>query len=85
MLINETHFTSKSHFTIPKYQVCYTNHPDGTAHGGTAILVKSTIAYYEQLPHAEAELQATICVNRFSGTPGTVPGLALMPIRLNLP
>jgi exonuclease III len=58
MLISETRFTSKSHFTIPEYQVCSTNHPDGTAQGGTAILVKYTIAYYEQLPHAEAELQA---------------------------
>jgi hypothetical protein len=59
MLISETYFTSKYHFTIPDHQVCSTNHPDGTAHGGTAILVKFSIAFYEQLPHAEAELQAT--------------------------
>jgi hypothetical protein len=59
MLISETHFTSKSHFTIPEYHIYHTNHPDGTAHGRTAILVKFTIAYYKQLPHAEAELQAT--------------------------
>jgi hypothetical protein len=45
MLISETHFTFKSHFTIPEYQVCSTNHPDGTAHGGTEIIVKSTKAF----------------------------------------
>jgi len=59
LLISETHFTTKTHFTIPGYDLCYTNHPDGTAHGGTAILIKTTIAYYEQLKYAEAEIQAT--------------------------
>jgi hypothetical protein len=34
LLISETHFTSKNHFNIPDYDLCFTNHPDGTAHGG---------------------------------------------------
>jgi hypothetical protein len=59
LLISETHFTSKNHFTIPGYDLCYTNHPDGTAQGGTAILIKTTIAYYEQLKYAEPVIQAT--------------------------
>jgi exonuclease III len=59
LLISETHLTSKNHFTIPGYDLCYTNHPDGTAHGGTAILIKTTIAYYEQLKYAELVIQAT--------------------------
>jgi hypothetical protein len=59
LLISETHFTSKNHFTLPGYDVYYTNHPDGTAHGGTAILIKTTIAYYEQLKYAETAIQAT--------------------------
>ena len=32
LLICETYFTSKNHFTIPVYELCYTNHQDGTAH-----------------------------------------------------
>jgi exonuclease III len=40
LLISETHFTTKNYFRIPQYKLCYTNHPDGTAHGGTAILIK---------------------------------------------
>jgi exonuclease III len=59
LLISETHFTCKNHLTIPRYDFCYTNHPDGTAHGGTAILIKTTIPYYEQLKYAEATIQAT--------------------------
>jgi len=59
LLIGETHFTSKNHFTIPGIDLCCTNHPDGTAHGGTAILTKTTIAYYGQLQYAEPVTQAT--------------------------
>jgi len=60
MLISETHFTSKSHFSIAGYNICLANHPDDKAHGGTATLIKSKIAYAEQLCYAKPELQATI-------------------------
>jgi hypothetical protein len=40
MLISETHFSDRSYFNIPKYLTYSTNHPDNTAHGGTAILIK---------------------------------------------
>ena len=46
-------------FSICSYNISYTNHPDGTAHGGTAIQIKFTIAYYELLKYTEAEIQAT--------------------------
>jgi exonuclease III len=59
LLVNETHFISKNYFSIPGYDLCYTCHPDGTAHGGTAITIKSTLAYYEQPKYAEASIQAT--------------------------
>jgi hypothetical protein len=59
LLISETHFTSKNHFSIPGYELCCTNHTDGTAHGGTAIIIKNTITYYEQLKYAEEAIQAT--------------------------
>jgi hypothetical protein len=48
------HFTYKNYFSIPGYELCCTNHPDGTAHGGTTmIIIKNTITYYEELKHAE--------------------------------
>lgn len=49
-LITETHFTQHSHIYIPGYKLVKTNHPDNTAHGGVAILIKSTIAF-QALPN----------------------------------
>jgi hypothetical protein len=46
MLISETHFTIKSYFKIPNYAIYDTQHPDGTAHGGIAILIKNGIKHY---------------------------------------
>lgn len=40
MMISETHFTSKSYVSIPGYFTYYTLHPDGSAHGGTAIIIQ---------------------------------------------
>ena len=44
-LISETHFTDKSYFKIKGYDVISCNHPSNRAHGGSAILVKSSIKY----------------------------------------
>jgi hypothetical protein len=66
LLISETHFTLKTHFTIPTYQIYHTNHPDGSAHGGTAVLIKSTINHHELPKFLDHFLQATsIQVNNF--------------------
>jgi exonuclease III len=54
LLIRETHFTRKSYFKTPQYNICYTNHPDGSAHAGTAVIVKQTISHYE-LPKYEED------------------------------
>jgi hypothetical protein len=51
LLISETHFTTKNYFRIPRYKLYYTNHPDGTARGDTAILIKETIGHYELLQY----------------------------------
>jgi hypothetical protein len=59
MLLSETHFTSKSYFSIAGYNICTANHPD-KAQGGTAILIKSTILYAEHPSYMKPELQATI-------------------------
>ena len=47
MLISETHFTQKNYFKIPNYKIYTTNHPDGKAHGGTAIIIRNEIEHYE--------------------------------------
>jgi hypothetical protein len=66
LLISETHFTTKNYFHIPRYKLYYTNHPDGTAQGGTAILIEETTEHYQQLQYEDESIQATsIKVNGF--------------------
>ena len=59
LLISETHFTYKKYFRIPNYKLCHTTHPDRTAHGGTAKLIKESIQHYELLKYREESIQAT--------------------------
>ena len=66
LLNSERHFTDKNYFSISRYKLFYTNHPDGTAHGGTAILIKETIEHYELLKYKEESIEVTsINVKRF--------------------
>jgi hypothetical protein len=41
MLISEIHCTHKTYYKLPFYSAYYTNHPDGTARGGSAVLIKT--------------------------------------------
>lgn len=45
LLISESHLTHRSHIKIRGFDLISTNHPDGKAHAGAAIFVKSTIRY----------------------------------------
>jgi exonuclease III len=59
LLISETHFTAESYFKIQNFRVYFTTHPDGTAHGGTAIIIEQTIGHYQLQKYEENHLQAT--------------------------
>lgn len=59
MLISETHYTSKNYLKIPNYTTYHTQHPDGTAHGGTAVIIKSTLKHHEKEKYTKDYLQAT--------------------------
>jgi len=58
-LVPETHFTNKNYLQIPGYTLYHTMHPDGKAHGGTAIIIRSSIKHYEIDKHQRDFLQAT--------------------------
>ncbi len=47
ILISETHLVIKSKINIKNYNIYYTNHPDGKGHGGSAIIIKSSIKHSE--------------------------------------
>lgn len=44
---------------IPKYNMYHNQHPDGTAHGGTAIVIKKNIKHHELPTYDQIHLQAT--------------------------
>jgi hypothetical protein len=59
MLLSETHFTQNSYLRIPNYTLYHTTHPEGTASGGTAIIIKNTIKHHP-LPNYSCDyLQST--------------------------
>lgn len=58
-LVSETHFTSRTHFHIRGYDLVKTNHPDNRAHGGSCILVRSSIKYEILEEIQENYVQAT--------------------------
>jgi hypothetical protein len=51
--------TKKNYFNLPRYKLCYTSHPGGTAHGSTAILTKERVEQYKLLKYEEDSIQAT--------------------------
>jgi len=57
-LISETHFTSGTIVTIPHYTVYHTIHPDDTAHGGSAVILRSSIRHHELLHCQSDKIQA---------------------------
>jgi exonuclease III len=59
MLISETHFTTRSYIKIPNYTIYATQHPEDTAHGGTAIIIKNSIKHHLHGHYILAHLQAT--------------------------
>lgn len=59
LLLSETHLTNKYNFNIPRYTFHKTNHPDGKAHGGTGILIKSRIKHHSLECFSQNYLQAT--------------------------
>ena len=46
-LISETHFTNNYSLNLPGFRSYQTNHPDGTAHAGAAIYVRSSLASHQ--------------------------------------
>jgi len=48
LLVSETHFTNKSYLRIPGYTLYHTMHPDGKTHGGTAVIIRSSITYIKK-------------------------------------
>ena len=60
LLVAETHYTTRTHIKIPHYIIHHTEHPDNTAHGGAAIIIKDTLIHHELPQYQENYLQAAV-------------------------
>ena len=78
-LITETHFTSYSHIHISGYRLYKANHPDNTAHGGVAILVKSTILHHSLPSFCEDMFQSSAIQIYVNNVPITVASIYSPP------
>jgi len=57
-LVSETHFTSRTVFRLPRCTVYHTTYPDDTAHGGTAVILRSSLRHHELLRLQTDAIQA---------------------------
>jgi hypothetical protein len=79
MLIPETDFTDKSHLRILNYAVYHSNHPNGTARGGSAIIIKRSFKHHPLPNHNLDFLQATCLSVEDTTGPLTVSAVYLPP------
>lgn len=83
LLVTETHFTDRSYFNVNNYSIYCSNHPDNTAHGGCAVLIRNSIKHY-MLPNVQFNcLQAASIVIESRNGPLTVSAVYCPP-RFNL-
>jgi len=60
LLASETHFTDRTVLKIPQYSLYHSNHPDGTAHGGAAIIIRTALQHFEAPAYQTDKIQASI-------------------------
>ena len=78
-LITETHLTQHSNVYIPGYKLLKANHPDNTAHGGVAILIKSTITFQILPNYCQSFLQSCEILININNIPITIAALYSPP------
>lgn len=82
-LITETHFTKYSKFHIPGFHLIKTNHPDNTAHGGVALLIKTSL-FFQPLPeYSHDYIQSCFIQIKLNNIPITI-GALYSPPRHNI-
>jgi exonuclease III len=59
LFVSETHFTERNHMTIPNYKIHHTAHPDATAHGGKAVIIRQNLKHHVRAEYRHEHIQAT--------------------------
>ena len=79
MLISETHFTEKSYVKLKNYELYSTNHPAGTARGGTAVIINNNIKHSALCGYKTPHIQATSVSVHDTNGPVTITSLYSPP------
>lgn len=85
LLVSEAHLTSNSFFKIPGYITYHCDHPDGTAHAGSALLIKSNIKHSTLPPYQSNIIQATNITLILNNIPTTISSVYCPPPKRNRP
>lgn len=68
---------------MPRYKIYNTNHPDGSAHAGSALLIKENIKHYVTNSYCSNKIQATnVVIESLKGA--LIISALYMPPRHNL-
>ena len=59
VLISESHSTPRSSFRIKGFNIYHSPHPDGSAHAGSALAIRSNLRHSQIEPYSTVYLQAT--------------------------
>jgi len=79
LLISESHLTNNSCCKIPGYTTYQCNHPDGTSHAGSAILLKSNIKHTILPTYQTNTRQATNIALTLNNIPTTISSAYFPP------
>ena len=80
-MISETHLTNNSAFKIFGYNILRADHPDGTAHGGSALIISNKLAHTPSLSFTSLDMQITNTSLLIDSVPVSIASAYLPPGR----
>jgi GTP-sensing pleiotropic transcriptional regulator CodY len=78
-LVSETHFTKDSSIRFKNYITFHTIHPDNTARGGSAVIIRNNIKQFEEEKYVTCDFKATIVTVETSKQRLTVSAIYCLP------
>lgn len=79
ILISETHLTDRHNIKIRNFNIYNSNHPDGTAHAGAAIIVKSSIKHHLHSIYRTKDIQAATITTEDKNGPFNIAAVYCPP------
>jgi exonuclease III len=79
LLISESHTIEQSVIKIQYYTIYYAHHPDGTAHVGSALVIKSQLKHHVLEPYITNTIQSIIIKLKSITRPITISAIYSPP------